>query len=111
MRVGKSVAMFGIWLLAMLEDLMPSSDGGRVGPRVDELARALTEPDRLVSYDSGVAIEQYPVFRGLLDECYRDFGPLYERMATASDVEPHALIEGDTVITQGTLGYFRDRPK
>jgi phenylalanine-4-hydroxylase len=50
-------------------------------------------------------------FRGLLDECYRDFGPLYERMATASDVEPHALIEGDTVVTQGTLGYFRDRPK
>jgi phenylalanine-4-hydroxylase len=50
-------------------------------------------------------------FRGLLDECYRDFGPLYERMATATDIEPHALIEGDTVITQGTLGYFRDRRK
>jgi phenylalanine-4-hydroxylase len=50
-------------------------------------------------------------FRGLLDACYRDFGPLYERMATVSDVEPHALIEGDTVITQGTLGYFRDRRK
>jgi phenylalanine-4-hydroxylase len=50
-------------------------------------------------------------FRGLLNECYRDFGPLYEQMATATDVEPHALIEGDTVITQGTLGYFRDRRK
>jgi phenylalanine-4-hydroxylase len=50
-------------------------------------------------------------FRGLLDECYRDFGPLYEQMATATDVEPHALVEGDTVITQGTLGYFRDRRK
>jgi phenylalanine-4-hydroxylase len=50
-------------------------------------------------------------FRGLLDECYRDFGPPYERMATASDVEPQALIEGDTVITRGTLGYFSDRRK
>lgn len=50
-------------------------------------------------------------FRELLDECYRDFGPLYERMATTSDVEPHVLIEGDMVITQGTLGYFRDRRK
>ena len=50
-------------------------------------------------------------FRALLDECYRDFGPLYEQMATASDVEPHALIEGDSVISRGTLGYFRDRGK
>ena len=50
-------------------------------------------------------------FRGLLDECYRDFGALYEQMATASDVEPHALIEGDSVITRGTLGYFGDRRK
>ena len=50
-------------------------------------------------------------FRALLDECYRDFGPLYEQMATASDVEPHALIESDRVISRGTLGYFRDRGK
>ena len=50
-------------------------------------------------------------FRGLLDECYRDFGPLYERMATATDIEPRALIEGDTVITHGTLDYLRDRRK
>jgi phenylalanine-4-hydroxylase len=50
-------------------------------------------------------------FCGLLDACYRDFGPLYEQMATASDVEPHALIESDTVITRGTLGYFRDKRK
>ncbi len=50
-------------------------------------------------------------FRGLLDECYGDFGPLYERMATATDLEPHVLIESDTVITRGTLAYFRDRRK
>lgn len=50
-------------------------------------------------------------FRELLDECYRDFGSLYERLARASDVEPQALIEADTVITRGTLGYFRDRRK
>jgi phenylalanine-4-hydroxylase len=50
-------------------------------------------------------------FRALLDECYHDFGPLYERMAAASDIEPDALIEGDSVISRGTLGYFRDRRK
>ena len=50
-------------------------------------------------------------FRALLDECYRDFGSLYERMAMATDIEPHALIEGDTVISRGTLGYFKDRRK
>jgi len=50
-------------------------------------------------------------FRALLDECYRDFAPLYARMATATDIEPHALIEGDAVISRGTLGYFKDRRK
>ncbi len=50
-------------------------------------------------------------FHGLLDECYCDFGPLYERMATTTDVEPHVLIEDDTVIARGTLAYFRDRRK
>ena len=50
-------------------------------------------------------------FRALLDECYRDFAPLYERMATATDIEPQELIEGDAVISRGTLDHFKDRPK
>jgi len=49
-------------------------------------------------------------FEKLLAACYRDFGPLYERLATATDIEPFELIEGDDVLTDGTLAYFnKDR--
>ena len=46
-------------------------------------------------------------FEKLLQECYQDFDPLYERMKTASDIAPDQLIEGDEVISRGTLDYFR----
>jgi phenylalanine-4-hydroxylase len=48
-------------------------------------------------------------FEKLLQECYRDFGPLYERMKTASDIAPDQLIAGDKVISRGTLDYFKNR--
>jgi hypothetical protein len=64
---GRIDELFRLLLLALLEDLMPSDDG-RVVPTVDELARGLIDPDQPVSYDSEVAIEQYPIFRGLLDD-------------------------------------------
>jgi phenylalanine-4-hydroxylase len=50
-----------------------------------------------------------PSFERLLDECYQDFGPIYERLACTSDIEAHALVEGDRALTRGTLGYFKDR--
>ena len=46
-------------------------------------------------------------FEKLLQECYQDFGPLYERMKTASDIAPDQLVEEDEVISRGTLDYFR----
>jgi hypothetical protein len=64
---GKVDELFRLLLLAILEDLIPSPHG-RVVPTVDELVRALTDPDQPVSYNSTVAIEQYPIFRRLLDE-------------------------------------------
>jgi phenylalanine-4-hydroxylase len=48
-------------------------------------------------------------FEKLLDACYQDFGPVYERIGTASDIEPNVLIAGDEVLTKGTLAYFKER--
>jgi hypothetical protein len=64
---GKVDELFRLLLLAILEDLIPSV-GERVVPTVAALARGLTDPDQPVSYNSAVAIEQYPIFRRLLDE-------------------------------------------
>ena len=46
-------------------------------------------------------------FEELLAACYQDFGPLYQRLAAATDIEPFELIEGDDVLTRGTLAYFK----
>jgi phenylalanine-4-hydroxylase len=48
-------------------------------------------------------------FQSLLDECYRDFGPIYSRIGSASDIDPQELIEGDRILSRGTLAYFKDR--
>ena len=48
-------------------------------------------------------------FQSLLDECYRDFGPIYARIGDASDIDPRELIETDRVVSHGTLAYFNDK--
>jgi phenylalanine-4-hydroxylase len=46
-------------------------------------------------------------FEKLLAACRQDFAPLYQRQAVAIDIEPFELIEGDEVLTSGTLAYFK----
>ena len=46
-------------------------------------------------------------FEKLLDDCYRDFAPIYKRIGTATDIAAHEVLVGDDVVTRGTLAYFR----
>jgi phenylalanine-4-hydroxylase len=48
-------------------------------------------------------------FEDLLNECYRDFGPIYAWIGSASDIAPHELTESDQILSRGTLAYFRDK--
>jgi phenylalanine-4-hydroxylase len=48
-------------------------------------------------------------FEELLDDCYQDFGPIYERIGMAADIEAHELLDSDEVFTRGTLAYFKER--
>jgi phenylalanine-4-hydroxylase len=48
-------------------------------------------------------------FEHLLEACYRDFGPLYEQLGGASDIEAYEVVVGDQVHTKGTLAYFKNR--
>jgi phenylalanine-4-hydroxylase len=45
-------------------------------------------------------------FEKLLEACYQDFGPMYERLVSASDIEPFELADDDEVLTRGTQAYF-----
>lgn len=46
-------------------------------------------------------------FEKLLADSYSDFGALYARLKAAADIAPYEVIDGDNVLTRGTLDYFR----
>jgi hypothetical protein len=69
-RAGAPVVdeLFRLLLLAMLEDLVPDPAGGRAVPTVDELARGLSDPSAPVTYGSKVAVQEYPIFREMVED-------------------------------------------
>jgi phenylalanine-4-hydroxylase len=48
-------------------------------------------------------------FEKLLDDCYQDFAPIYERIRTAPDIEAGDVLDADDVVTRGTLAYFEKK--
>jgi phenylalanine-4-hydroxylase len=46
-------------------------------------------------------------FEKLLDDCYQDFGPIYQRIGPATNIEADEILDGDEVVTRGTLAYFK----
>lgn len=50
-------------------------------------------------------------FERLLEECYQDFDPLYDRLRLAPDLEAHELAPNDRVLTKGDFRYFRAKGK
>ena len=46
-------------------------------------------------------------FEQLLRDCDQDFGPLYERLRGAPDIEAHELTPQDRILTRGDFAYFR----
>ncbi|MGI9463165.1 MAG: phenylalanine 4-monooxygenase [Aestuariivirgaceae bacterium] len=45
-------------------------------------------------------------FEKLLEDCYGDFGEIYDRLKTASAYEPHEIVPGDEILSRGTLDHF-----
>lgn len=48
-------------------------------------------------------------FESLLEQCYQDFGALYDALRDEPDLEAHELAPGDRILTRGDLRYFRGR--
>lgn len=47
-------------------------------------------------------------FERLLEDCYRDFGALYDQLRGQPDIDARALAPQDVVLTKGDLRYFSD---
>lgn len=50
-------------------------------------------------------------FDDLVAACMQDFGPLYDRLRTLPDLEPHELTDDDVVLSRGTMSYFRAKQR
>jgi phenylalanine-4-hydroxylase len=50
-------------------------------------------------------------FEQLLNDCYQEFGALYDRLRSGPELEAHALAESDGIIDRGDFHYFRAKGK
>jgi phenylalanine-4-hydroxylase len=50
-------------------------------------------------------------FEQLLDDCYQDFGALYDRLRSAPEFEANELAGSDRIIAKGDFHYFRAKGK
>ena len=49
-----------------------------------------------------------PNFEALFEATLQDFGPIYDRLESASDITPEAVLSGDRVINLGTQSHETD---
>jgi phenylalanine-4-hydroxylase len=49
-------------------------------------------------------------FDDLVRLCLEDFGALYDRLRQGAEFEPQEIVDGDMVLSRGTLEYFLNKP-
>jgi hypothetical protein len=110
--------LFRLLFLSLLEDLLPSSDGRRLLPRVDELARGLNDPDARVTYGSRRAIREYPIFRAMIEDlCHSTIfregrADRIREMVRPFDEHFEGWLAGiDTGVPGDTLGEVEEQPR
>jgi phenylalanine-4-hydroxylase len=103
-RSAAELRIFGAGILSSVAEskfALESQSPNRVGFDLQRVMRT--------KYDISDFQQTYFVidsFETLLNACYQDFGPMYEKLAMASDIEPFALVDGDEVFTRGTQAHF-----
>ena len=68
-----------------------------------DLERVMRTPYRIDDFQQVYFV--IPSVQTLLDATLRDFGPIYDRLATAQDIAIDAITAEDRVITRGTQAY------
>jgi phenylalanine-4-hydroxylase len=105
MRTPAGLRIFGAGILSSpaetvfsLEDSSPN----RVGFALERVMRT-----KYIISDFQQTYFVIESFDELLRDCDQDFGPLYERLRAAPDIEAHELTPQDRILTRGDFAYFR----
>ncbi|HEX6860154.1 MAG TPA: phenylalanine 4-monooxygenase [Caulobacteraceae bacterium] len=72
-----------------------------------DLERLMRTPYRIDDFQQVYFV--IPGLRVLLDATLQDFAPIYERLATATDIPIEAILPTDRVFTTGTQAYARSK--
>jgi phenylalanine-4-hydroxylase len=105
MRTSNGLRIFGAGILSSVAEsvyAVESESPHRVAFNLERVMRT-----RYVIDDFQQIYFVISSFKSLLEQCYQDFGALYDRLETLPDVEPSDLVSGDEVITRGTLEHFK----
>jgi phenylalanine-4-hydroxylase len=107
MRSSNGLRIFGAGILSSVAEsvfALESESPHRVAFNLDRIMRT-----RHVIDDFQQIYFVINSFSDLLEQCYQDFGALYDRMETLQEFEPSELVPDDEVINRGTLEYFKQR--
>jgi len=100
MRTSNGLRIFGAGILSSVAEsvyAVESESPHRVAFNLERVMRT-----RYVIDDFQQIYFVISSFKSLLEQCYQDFGALYDRLETLPVVEPNNLVSGDEVITRGT---------
>ena len=106
-RTAAGLRIFGAGIMSSTTEsvfALESSSPNRIGFELERVMRTKYLIDDF--QQTYFVIES---FEKLLDDCYQDFAPIYERLGSATDIEPDQVLDGDDVVTRGTLAYFDEK--
>ena len=108
-RSGHDLRIFGAGILSSPQESVFSLEDASPNRIAFDLTRVMRTSYIIDDFQQTYFVIES--FGDLLDQCYKDFDGLYDRLKPLSDIAAHELIASDDVITSGSLSYFHEKQR
>lgn len=109
MRSPQGIRIFGAGIMSSPAETAFSLDDSSPNRIVFDLPRVMRTKYIINDFQQTYFVIES--FEKLLDDCFRDFGTLYDSLRTEPDLEAHELAPNDRILTKGDFHYFRAKGK
>jgi len=106
-RTGAGLRIFGAGIMSSTTESVFALENSSPNRIIFELERVMRTKYLIDDFQQTYFVIES--FEKLLNDCYQDFAPIYERIGTATDIEAHDVLNGEDVVTRGTLAYFKKK--
>ena len=106
-RAPDGLRIFGAGLLSSAAEAVFALENSSPHRLAFDLERVMRTKYRIDDFQQAYFVIES--FEQLRRDCDHDFGPLYDRLGSAAEIEADAVIPGDRIITCGDLHYFRQK--